>query len=98
MTEREKAVATELVRDERVVVTRLDFEPGSETGWHRHSLDYVIVALTECQMLIEDQTGSKPVTIPRGEAYSRRAGVEHNVVNAGERAMSFVETELVGRS
>lgn len=98
MTERKKAVATELVRDERVVVTRFDFEPNTETGWHRHGLDYVIVALTDCQMLIEDQDGSKTVTIARGEAYSRRAGVEHNVVNAGEQAMSFVETELVDRS
>ena len=29
-----------------------------------------------------------------GQSYSRLAGVEHNVVNAGTAPLSFVETEL----
>ncbi|GLQ29285.1 cupin domain-containing protein [Sulfitobacter pacificus] len=95
MTNRKQAIATELVRDDRVVVTRYDFEQNSETGWHRHEMDYVVVALTECQMLIEDQAGSSTVNVARGEAYSRQAGIAHNVVNAGDQAMSFVKTELV---
>jgi len=95
MTKRKQAIATNLVRDERVVVTRYDFAPNSETGWHRHEMDYVVVALTDCQMLIEDRSGTKSVTVARGDAYSRDAGVEHNVVNSGDQAMSFVETELV---
>ena len=34
------------------------------------------------------------LTVPAGTAYRRSAGVEHNVVNDGEAAMSFVEVEL----
>lgn len=97
MIKRKQAVAIELVRNDSVIVTRYEFAPHAETGWHLHSMDYVVVALTDCQLLIEDINGSKTVNIACGEAYSRQAGVEHNVVNAGEDAMTFVETELVGR-
>ena len=31
--------ATVLVDDDRVRVTRFDFAPGAETGWHRHGHD-----------------------------------------------------------
>ncbi|MEH6737935.1 MAG: cupin domain-containing protein [Sulfitobacter sp.] len=95
MPERAQAIATQLVKDERVVVTRYEFQPGAETGWHEHGMDYVIVALTDCQMLIEGMNGTQSVEIARGDAYSRQAGVKHNVVNDGQGPMSFVETELV---
>jgi hypothetical protein len=32
--------------------------------------------------------------VPAGSAYRRMAGVEHNVINGGIEAMSFVEVEL----
>ena len=35
---REPATATVLVDDDRVRVTRFDFEPGQETGWHVHEI------------------------------------------------------------
>jgi quercetin dioxygenase-like cupin family protein len=84
-----------LVDDESVRVTRFDFEPGAETGWHRHGHDYVIVALTDCPMRIEEADGSsRTVLVPAGVAYRRSEGVEHNVVNDGPAVMRFVETEL----
>ena len=84
-----------MVDDDRVRVTRFDFVPGAETGWHRHGHDYVITALTDCQMLLEEPGGtSRTVLVPAGTAYRRAEGVEHNVVNAGDRVMSFVEVEL----
>jgi beta-alanine degradation protein BauB len=89
--------ATLLVDDDRVRTTRLDFAPGAETGWHRHGHDYVIVAVTDCHMLIEDPGGAvRRVTVPAGTAYARAEGVEHNVVNGGDAPMSFVEVELKG--
>lgn len=92
---RETCTATQLVDDDRVRVTRFDFAPGAETGWHRHSMDYVITAVTDCQMLLEDPDGgSRRVLVPAGTAYRRAEGVEHNVVNAGDQSMSFVEIEL----
>ena len=87
--------ATVLVDDDRVRVTRFDFAPGAETGWHRHGHDYVITALTDCPMLLEEPGGgSRTVLVPAGTAYRRGAGVEHNVVNHGTTVMSFVEVEL----
>ena len=92
---RPQAKATVLVDDERVRVARFDFEPGAETGWHRHSLDYVITAVTDCHMLLEEPGGgSRRTTVNAGTAYRRSEGVEHNVINDGDAAMSFVEIEL----
>lgn len=92
---RPTCTATQLVDDARVRVTRFDFAPGAQTGWHRHSMDYVITAVTDCPMLLEDPDGStRRVLVPAGTAYRRSEGVEHNVINDGDQAMSFVEVEL----
>lgn len=92
---RPTCTATQLVDDARVRVTRFDFAPGAQTGWHRHSMDYVITAVTDCPMLLEDPDGSTcRVLVPAGTAYRRSEGVEHNVINDGDQAMSFVEVEL----
>jgi quercetin dioxygenase-like cupin family protein len=92
---RPSASATQLIDDARVRVTRFDFEPGAETGWHRHGMDYVITAITDCQMSLEEPGGeTRDVLVKAGEAYARPEGVEHNVINAGPNRMSFVEVEL----
>lgn len=92
---REKAVATPLVDDEKVRVTRFDFTPGAETGWHRHDYDYVITTLTACEMRLEEPGGGqRNVSFSKGEAYRRDEGVEHNVINVGSSPMSFVEVEM----
>jgi len=89
------AVATQMIDDARVRVTRFDFVPGAETGWHTHGFDYVITAVTECSMRLEHPDGStSDVVVPAGTAYRRMEGVEHNVINAGTTDMSFVEVEL----
>ncbi|MEM6589228.1 MAG: cupin domain-containing protein [Pseudomonadota bacterium] len=87
--------ATKLIDDARVRVTRFDFEPGQDTGWHIHEMDYVITALTDCHMRLELPDGTlQEVTIPAGTVYRRDEGVEHNVINAGSARMSFIELEL----
>ena len=92
---RPTCTATTLVQDDRVIVTRFDFAPGDQTGWHRHGHDYVITALTDCPMLIEEPGDTqRRVLVPAGTAYSRTQGVEHNVINDGTASMSFVEVEL----
>ncbi len=92
---RPACTATELVDDDRVRVTRFDFAPGAETGWHRHGHDYVITAVTDCHMLLEEPGGgTRKVLVPAGTAYRRQEGVEHNVVKDGDGVMSFVEVEL----
>lgn len=92
---RPDCTATQLIDDDRVRVTRFDFAPGAETGWHTHGHDYVITAVTDCHMLLEEPCGaSRRVLVPAGTAYRRMEGVEHNVINDGPTAMSFVEVEL----
>lgn len=84
-----------LIDDARVRVTRFDFEPGDETGWHTHGMDYVITTLTDCQMRLEEPGGeTREVLIPAGTVYRRDEGVEHNVINGGNTSMTFIETEL----
>lgn len=92
-----QAVATALISDDdRTRVTRFDFAPGSETGWHVHEYDYVIVALTDCSMKMREPGDvEKETLIPAGTVYRRDKGIEHNVINAGASQMSFVEIELL---
>lgn len=92
---RPQATHAVLVDDDRVRVTRWDFAPGAETGWHRHGMDYVITTVTPCSMLLEEPGGtSRSVDFEPGVAYRRDEGVEHNVVNAGAAPMAFIEIEL----
>ena len=91
-----RARATLLVEDARVRVTRFDFAPGAETGWHVHGHDYVVTPVTRCVMRLDEPGGAaREVTLEPGASYRRSAGVEHNVVNAGQDDMSFVEVELL---
>jgi len=90
-----EATATQMIDDARVRVTRFDFEPGAETGWHSHAMDYVITAVTDCHMRLDMPGGEvRDVVVPAGTAYRREEGVEHNVINIGTCVMSFVEVEL----
>lgn len=92
---RPQATATQLIDDARTRVTRFDFAPGAETGWHTHGFDYVITAITDCHMLLElPDDGRNEVTVPAGTAYRRMEGVKHNVINNGNTPMCFVEVEL----
>jgi mannose-6-phosphate isomerase-like protein (cupin superfamily) len=86
---------TLLIDDARTRVTRFDFAPGQQTGWHVHGHDYVITAITDCHMALEEPGGScREVIVKSGEAYARSKGVKHNVINAGSTPMRFVEVEL----
>lgn len=93
--ERKAATATVLVDDARARVTRFDFAPGAQTDWHVHGMDYVIVALSDCPMRLEEPGGKvRDVHVEAGSSYRRDAGVEHNVINNGPAEMSFVEVEI----
>ena len=91
---RPAATSTVLIDDAVTRVTRYDFEPAAETGWHRHSMDYVIVPMTVCHMLLEEKAAERRVDMAAGAVYRRDAGVEHNVVNASNVPMAFIEIEI----
>ena len=92
---RKKAKPTVQIDDGKVKVTRWDFSPGAETGWHRHEMDYIVVPLTDGALTAEIPDGSvveNKLTI--GASYARLLGVEHNIINNSESPYSFIEIEL----
>ena len=91
---RPKATGKLLQENERVIVTEWRLAPGAETGWHRHGLDYVVVCLTAGKLLAETANGNVETELAFGQAYTRPAGVEHNIVNPGEKEFAFVEVEI----
>ncbi len=88
------AVATQLADDARVRITRWDFAPGATTGWHEHAMDYAIVFVTDGLMEIDVDGTVTQIAMAAGAAYSRPAGIRHDVRNAGDAPMSFVEVEM----
>ncbi|WNW13190.1 cupin domain-containing protein [Pseudomonas sp. DTU_2021_1001937_2_SI_NGA_ILE_001] len=94
MSLRPKAIATVQVDTDEVVVTEWRFAPGAETGRHCHDHDYVVVPMTDGTLLLETPQGDRFAPLVAGQSYFRKAGVDHNVVNASDHPVIFVETEL----
>ena len=89
-----QASASVQIDNERVLVTEWRFAPGAETGWHRHQHDYVVVPLTTGRLLLKSKEGDSISELTAGKSYTRRAGVEHNVINASEGEFVFIEIEM----
>jgi quercetin dioxygenase-like cupin family protein len=86
---------TVLIDDARVVVNRFDFAPGDETGAHVHQMPYVIVPLTDGKVRVTDDAGAETYgEMQTGVPYSRPAGISHNVINALQTPLSFLEIEI----
>ena len=92
---RKKANPTVQIDDTQVKVTRWDFSPGAETGWHTHAMDYIVVPLTEgtLKRRIAKRVESRE-QINIGASYARPAGVNHNIINVNNKPFSFIEIEL----
>jgi quercetin dioxygenase-like cupin family protein len=91
---RPQAVPTVQIDNERVIVTEWRFAPGAETGWHRHAHDYVVVPTTDGELLLETPEGERRAPLLAGRSYTRQIGVEHNVINASDHEVVFIEIEL----
>lgn len=88
------AEATIHVDNDRTRVTEYRFAPGDATGWHRHEFDYVITPVTDGRVRIVGPGGAEnQADMVAGRSYFREAGVEHDVINAGEGELRFVEVE-----
>lgn len=88
------ATASVQIDNERVSVTEWRFAPGAETGWHRHQHDYVVVPQTTGKLLLKSKAGDSVSQLTSGKSYFRKAGVEHNVINAGADEFVFIEIEI----
>ena len=89
---RPPAISTILVDDAVVRITRWDFEPGADTGHHVHGLGYVVVPMTDCQFLLEEQGGERRVDIAKGAAYRCYMTVEETTA---EREIARAEGRAI---
>ena len=98
-SDREQASSIIQVDNERVRVTEYTFKSGAETTFHRHEWDYVVVPQTDGELLLIDGDGKESrASLTSGISYYRKAGVEHNVVNAGNQPLTFIEVEMKAHS
>ena len=82
------------LENDRVIVTEWRFDKGDNTGWHRHSHDYVVVPLMDGQLKLVTSDGEMIAEMKKGAPYFREEGVEHDVVNATDGEYAFIEVEL----
>lgn len=94
MTGETTAVATVQLETEKVRVTEWRFPPGTQTGWHTHEMDYVVVPTIEGTLRIHAEDGVVDNVLRRGASYTRERGSVHNVVNESAAECAFVEIEL----
>jgi beta-alanine degradation protein BauB len=94
VADRPLAVADVQIDNDRVRVTEWRFEPGAATGHHRHEFDYVVVPMTTGSLTLQEHGGDRVAVITSGQAYFRKAGVEHDVINEADQLIVFIEIEL----
>jgi beta-alanine degradation protein BauB len=82
------------IDNDRVIVTEYRFQPGENTGWHRHGHDYVVVPLLDGKVKLETSSGTALAEMKKGVPYFRNEGVEHDVINATDGEYAFIEIEL----
>ena len=96
MASRERVMVTIRIEEPHVRVLEYRFAPGAETGWHRHGHDYVVVPLLDGKLLLEEPNGTSRVAELRKHLpYERRAGIEHNVINANPYEFALLEIEIL---
>jgi len=90
-----QAKMTLIIDNERVRVSRWDFEPDAATGFHRHEYDYVVVPLKSGKLKSVDGEGNATFhELTEHLPYSRSAGVEHDIINANPYPFAFLEIEI----
>jgi beta-alanine degradation protein BauB len=88
------AKATVFIENDKVIVTEYRFQPGQNTGWHRHGHDYVVVPLMDGTVKLETDQGTSFAEMKKGVPYFRSEGIEHDVINATDGEYAFIEIEL----
>ncbi len=87
---------TIFIDNDRTRVTEWRFQPGDNTGWHRHEYDYVIIPLFDGQLEIVTAGDVHTLAeLKTGVPYFREVGVEHDVINANDFECAFLEVEFL---
>ena len=91
------ATGTVLIENAQTRVTEWRFPGrGDNTGWHRHAHDYVVVPLFDGALTLREPGGvEREARLNNGVPYFRQSGVEHDVVNANDFEIAFIEIEFL---
>ena len=83
-----------LLDNEHTRITTWTFAPGDQTGWHRHSCDYVTVQQSAGALLLQGSDGSEThVEYENGRTVSWTAPIEHNAINISDVEVRVLEIE-----
>jgi quercetin dioxygenase-like cupin family protein len=93
-TERQKAVFNVQFDNDRTIVRQWIFASGSETGWHSHDHDFIVVPQTKGTLLLQTADVESSRVLESGSSYFRNAGIKHNAINTGEDEIVLLEIEL----
>ncbi|MCJ2040236.1 cupin domain-containing protein [Methylobacterium sp. E-041] len=88
------AIPTVQLDDATLRITRWDFAPGAVTGWHEHGWPYFVVMLVAGTLRVHDGEQVGETALAAGQAYSRPAGIRHDVMNGSDHPIAFVEIEV----
>ncbi|NKC14088.1 MAG: cupin domain-containing protein [Gammaproteobacteria bacterium] len=89
------AMSTVFIDNNSTRVTEWRFAPGAATGWHRHTMNYVVVPMMDGKLSIVGPGGQTATAqLKQGEPYYRDAGVEHDVININDFEFAFIEVEI----
>ncbi|WP_125615795.1 cupin domain-containing protein [Specibacter cremeus] len=87
------AQSTVQLDDANFRVTEWRFAPGTETGWHAHALDYVVVPMSTGELTLNTRDAVSTFQLTAGASYTRAPGPEHNIANHGATEIVFIEVE-----
>ncbi len=97
MNNKERKVATSKVQidNSSIRVTEYIFSPGAETKTHKHIWDYIVLPMTDGNlMLLSEGKLKEKSKLVVGQSYFRKAGIEHNVINNSKKDLVFIEIEI----
>ena len=83
-----------MFEDEKTRITYWRFPPGTETGWHRHTHDYVTIQQSGGQLQLENRDGTvKVIDYKDGCTAGYSAPIEHNASNISDEEVRVTEIE-----
>ena len=86
---------TEKINNNNVKVTQIILKPKEDTGFHHHTMNYVIIPITSGKLKLIDENNKETFTkLMQGEPYYREKGVKHNVINIDNKTITFIEVEI----
>ncbi|MDG2187581.1 MAG: hypothetical protein P8K09_04900 [Hyphomicrobiales bacterium] len=94
-SKREIAEHKIVLENEELIVTHWVFNPGEQTGWHLHELDYMPIQLSTGKLMFEFPDGrTREIDYVPKTASLVKAPLEHNAINTSNEKVVALEIEF----